>query len=121
MIDANDFPKAPVYTRKQIEEMIEHHKFEMEVHRYHMQELFKEWMMLSDDELTYKETTEMSFKRAGRKMVKEPYERGGVYWIEHVKDGDTGKTFPLERSMTVKVNGEWVNDFEQCFSALSGI
>ena len=66
--------------------------------------LVKEDYLLSDEKQWYKE--ERRVVRMGRKNVE--ILEGRIYWNETFKDEDSGQVVKIERSMAVKIDGEWI-------------
>ncbi len=66
--------------------------------------LIKEDYLLSDEKQWYKE--ERRIVKMGRKNVE--ILEGRIYWKQKIKDEDNGKEFEVERSMAVKIDGEWI-------------
>lgn len=66
--------------------------------------LIKEDYLLSDEKQWYKE--ERRVVKMGRKNVE--ILEGRIYWKQKIKDEDSGKYFEVERSMAVKIDGEWI-------------
>jgi len=66
--------------------------------------LIKEDYLLSDEKQWYKE--ERRIVKIGRKNVE--ILEGRIYWKQKIKDEGSGKEFEVERSMAVKIDGEWI-------------
>ncbi len=67
-------------------------------------ELYKRDYLLCDKKQWFKEEEETH----GRGKKKETNLVGRIYWKEGFKDEDTGKIIMIERSQSVRVNGEWI-------------
>lgn len=66
-------------------------------------ELRKQALLLSDKVQWFTEEKETH----GRGKNKQEMLIGRIHWKEDFKDEDTGKVITIERSMAVRVDGEW--------------
>jgi len=72
-------------------------------------ELVQQNLLFSDDKQWFTEELQEVKRKEGRKTIKENKLIGRVHWIEMLKDESTGKSFDLERSQVVRIDGEWKN------------
>lgn len=66
-------------------------------------ELRKQYLLLSDKKMRYKEDTITRGRGKNKKTVLE----GRVYWMETFTDDDTGEKIKIERSECVTIDGVW--------------
>ena len=98
-------------TRQQIIENIKEKRQQIGTLYEEINQLYRESLLLSDDEQWFTEKEETEEIKVGRKKEKRTFLAGRIHWNETFKDADTGQEIVIERSRLVRVNGEWVNNF----------
>lgn len=72
-----------------------------------LEELVKEdWLHCDDKQWFTEKPEEIILKK--RPLVKETRLIGRINWEDKFTDEDSGELIKVERSMTVRVNGEWL-------------
>jgi hypothetical protein len=72
-----------------------------------IQELYKDYLLLSDEKYWFKEKVELVIEKQGRKTFTVEKLIGRIYWNEDFSDESTEEVITIERNTVVRVNGKW--------------